>query len=97
MGITRQSVAYALKIATNGLALGDYREKDLFMPILLKEDGLDTKNLDNMKTLPVFTSKGLTVPLAQVVDSFAYDYNFNVIKRYNRDRVMMAQCDAKRE
>lgn len=96
VGITRQSVAYALKIATNGLSLGDYREKDLFMPILLKEDGLDTKNLDNMKTLPVFTSKGLTVPLAQVVDSFAYDYNFNVIKRYNRDRVMMAQCDAKR-
>lgn len=96
LGITRQSVAYALKIATNGLAIGDFREKDLFMPILLKEDGFDSKNLDNMKTLPVFATSGFTVPLAQVVDSFAYDYHYNVIKRYNRDRVMMAQCDPKR-
>ena len=96
LGITRQSVAYALKIATNGLAIGDFREKDLFMPILLKEDGFDSKNLDNMKTLPVFATQGFTVPLAQVVDSFAYDYHYNVIKRYNRDRVMMAQCDPKR-
>ena len=96
LGITRQSVAYALKIATNGLSIGDFREKDLFMPILLKEDGFDSKNLDNMKTLPVFATSGFTVPLAQVVDSFAYDYHYNVIKRYNRDRVMMAQCDPKR-
>ena len=96
LGITRQAVAYALKIATNGLPLGDYREKDLFMPILLKEDGFDSKNLDNMKTLPVFATQGFTVPLAQVVDSFAYDYHYNVIKRYNRDRVMMAQCDPRR-
>ncbi len=66
------------------------------MPILLKEDGFDSKNLDNMKTLPVFATSGFTVPLAQVVDSFAYDYHYNVIKRYNRDRVMMAQCDPKR-
>lgn len=66
------------------------------MPILLKEDGFDSKNLDNMKTLPVFATQGFTVPLAQVVDSFAYDYHYNVIKRYNRDRVMMAQCDPKR-
>ena len=66
------------------------------MPILLKEDGFDSKNLDNMKTLPVFATSGFTVPLAQVVDSFAYDYHYNVIKRYNRDQVMMAQCDPKR-
>lgn len=96
LGITRQAVAYALKIATNGLTLGEFREKDLFMPILLKQEGFDSQNLDNMRTLPVFATRGFTVPLAQVVDSFAYDYHYNVIKRYNRDRVMMAQCDPKR-
>ena len=41
LGITRQAVAYALKVATNGLPLGDYREKDLFMPILLKEENYE--------------------------------------------------------
>ena len=96
LGITRQAVAYALKIATNGLALGDYREKDLFMPILLKEDNIDASSIDNMKTLPVFSQSGYAVPLAQVVDSFAYSYNYNIIKRYNREKVMMAQADAKR-
>ena len=47
-----------------------------------------------MKTLPVFSQSGYAVPLAQVVDSFAFGYNYNVIKRYNRDKVMMAQCDS---
>ena len=96
LGITRQAVAYALKIATNGLTLGDYREKDLFMPILLKEDNIATSGIDNMRTLPVFSQSGYAVPLAQVVDSFAFNYNYNVIKRYNREKVMMAQCDSKR-
>ena len=96
LGITRQAVAYALKIATNGLPLGDYREKDLFMPILLKEENIERSNIDNMKTLPVFSQSGYAVPLAQVVDSFAFGYNYNVIKRYNREKVMMAQCDSKR-
>lgn len=96
LGITRQAVAYALKIATNGLPLGDYREKDQFMPILLKEEDLDMSSIDNMKTLPVFSPSGFTVPLSQVVDSFAFDYNYNVIKRYNREKVMMAQCDSRR-
>lgn len=96
LGITRQAVAYALKIATNGLALGDYREKDLFMPILLKEDNIKTSGIDNMRTLPVFSQSGYAVPLAQAVDSFAFNFNYNVIKRYNREKVMMAQCDSKR-
>lgn len=96
LGITRQAVAYALKIATNGLPIGDYREKDLFMPILLKEDNIAFSDIDNMRTLPVFSQSGYAVPLAQVVDSFAFNYNYNVVKRYNREKVMMAQCDSKR-
>ena len=49
-----------------------------------------------MRTLPVFSATGNVVPLAQVIDRFDLNYNYNVIKRYNRDRVMMAQCDPKR-
>lgn len=96
LGITRQAVAYALKVATNGLSLGDYREKDLFMPILLKEENFEAENLENLRTLPVFSAAGNTVPLAQVVDRFDLNYNYSLVKRYNRERVMMAQCDPKR-
>lgn len=97
LGITRQAVAYALKVATNGLPMGEYREKDQFMPILLKDEDLDMSNIEQVKTVPVFSPAGVAVPLAQVVDSFALKYNFNVIKRYNRERVMMAQCDVNRD
>ena len=96
LGISRQAVAYALKIATNGLNLGEYREGDLLMPILLKKNNALESSMDEMRTLPVFSSSGYAVPLAQVVDSFAFRYHFNVVKRYNREKVMMAQCDARR-
>lgn len=96
LGITRQTVAYALKVATNGLPLGDYREKDLFMPILLKDNHFDAGNINNMRTLPVSSPSGASIPLAQVIERFDFGYYYNVIKRYNRERVMMAQCDPRR-
>ena len=37
LGITRQQVAYSLRSATNGVPLGEYREGDVFMPILMKD------------------------------------------------------------
>ncbi|MGL5681481.1 MAG: efflux RND transporter permease subunit [Marinifilaceae bacterium] len=96
LGINRQAVAYALRVATNGLPMGEYREKDQFMPILLKDESLDMSNIEQVKTVPVFSATGSAIPLEQVVDGFSTNYNFNVIKRYNRERVMMAQCDVKR-
>ncbi|WP_347148632.1 efflux RND transporter permease subunit, partial [Parabacteroides distasonis] len=42
LGITRQQVAYSLRSATNGVPLGEYREGDVFMPILLKDADKDS-------------------------------------------------------
>ena len=92
LGITRQSMASSIKLATNGLAMGEYREGDIFMPILIKEENIDRFNLSNLNTLPVFNAKGKTVPLEQVIVSSEVDFTYNTIKRYNRQRVMMAQC-----
>jgi hypothetical protein len=38
LAISRKSMASSLKVATNGIPLGSYREKDLLMPILLKAE-----------------------------------------------------------
>ncbi|MBS4058992.1 MAG: efflux RND transporter permease subunit [Bacteroidetes bacterium] len=92
LGITRQSMASSIKLATNGLAMGEYRERDVFMPILLKEENIERFNLSNLNTLPVFNANGKTVPLEQVIVSSEVDFSYNTIKRYNRQRVMMAQC-----
>jgi multidrug efflux pump subunit AcrB len=92
LSITRQSMASSIKLATNGLAMGEYREGDLFMPILLKDENIDRFNLSNLGTLPVFNAKGKTVPLEQVTESIEMQYLYPVIKRFNRERYMMAQC-----
>lgn len=96
LGITRQQVAYSLRSATNGVPLGEFRENDVFMPILMKDADRDSMNLNDIKTLPVYSAKGNSVKVEQVIDDFSLDYEFNVVKRYNRQRYMMMQCEPKR-
>ena len=96
LGITRQQVAYSLRSATNGVPLGEYREGDVFMPILLKDAERDSMNLNDIKTLPVYSAKGRSVKVEQVIDDFTLDYEYNVVKRFNRQRYMMMQCEPKR-
>ena len=96
LGITRQQMAYSLRSATNGVPLGEYREGDVFMPILLKDADRDSMNLNDIKTLPVYSAKGRSVKVEQVTDDFSLDYEYSVVKRYNRQRYMMMQCEPKR-
>lgn len=96
LGITRQQMAYSLRSATHGVPLGEYREGDVFMPILLKDADRDSMNLNDIKTLPVYSAKGRSVKVEQVIDDFSLDYEYSVVKRYNRQRYMMMQCEPKR-
>ena len=96
LGITRQQMAYSLRSATNGVPLGEYREGEVFMPILLKDADRDSMNLNDIKTLPVYSAKGRSVKVEQVIDDFSLDYEYSVVKRYNRQRYMMMQCEPKR-
>ena len=96
LGITPQQMAYSLRSATNGVPLGEYREGDVFMPILLKDADRDSMNLNDIKTLPVYSAKGRSVKVEQVIDDFSLDYEYSVVKRYNRQRYMMMQCEPKR-
>lgn len=96
LGITRQQVAYSLHSATNGVPWGEYREGDVFMPILLKDADKDSISLNDIKTLPVYSAKGRSVKVEQVIDDFSLDYEFNVVRRFNREPCMLMQCEPKR-
>ena len=96
LGITRQQVAYSLRSATNGVPLGEYREGDVFMRILLKDADKDSISLNDIKTLPVYSAKGRSVKVEQVIDDFSLDYEFNVVRRFNREPCMLMQCEPKR-
>ena len=88
LGITRQQVAYSLRSATNGVPLGEYREGDVFMPILLKDADKDSISLNDIKTLPVYSAKGRSVKVEQVIDDFSLDYEFNVVSNPSKIKVI---------
>lgn len=96
LGITRQQMANSLKAATTGVPLGEYREGDIFMPILLKDAEIDSINPQDIRTMSVFSSKGKSVKVEQVIDNFKLEYEYDVIKRFNRERCLMMQCEPKR-
>ena len=96
LGISRQQVANSFRTSTNGIPLGEYREGDLSMPILLKDADMNNMNLNDVKTLPVFSSKGQSVKLEQVIDTFSLNYEYNMVRRFNRERCMAMQCEPKR-
>ena len=93
IGVTRSQMAQGITIATQGYRLGEYREGDQFMPILLKDENIDTYNLTNLQALPIFTPAVKVYSIEQATDGFRFEYRVGVVKRYNRQRVMKAQCD----
>ena len=96
IGITRSQMARGITIATQGYALGEYREGDQFMPILLKDENIGSYNLTNLQALPIFSPSGKVFSIEQATDGFRFDFRPGVIKRFNRQRVMKAQCDPAR-
>lgn len=93
IGVSRDRMAEGVTIATEGYRLGEYREGDQFMPILLKDEKINNYNLTNLEALPVFSSSGKFYSVEQTVDRFDFGFDVGVVKRYNRQRVMKAQCD----
>ncbi|MDE6507155.1 MAG: efflux RND transporter permease subunit [Alistipes sp.] len=93
IGIGRSQMAQGITIATQGYALGEFREDDLFMPILLKDENVDSYNLTNLQALPIFNSAGRVFSLGQAVEDFRFGFRRGAVKRFDRQRVMKAQCD----
>ena len=93
LGITRQQMANSLRTTTNGLALGEYREGDLSLPILLKISNHKGMSVNDIGGVPVFSTKGRPVSINQVTDRYTLDYEYNMVRRYNRERCMMMQCE----
>ncbi len=96
VGVSRSDLASGLTVATDGYRVGEYREGDQIMNILLKDANINNYNLTNLQTLPLFSPSGGVYSAEQVSTGFNFDYKLGVIKRYNRQRVVKAQCDPDR-
>lgn len=97
LGVSRQGMAQSIQIGTNGMTLGEFRQGDQVLPILLKSNSVaDSFRINDLRTLPVFGNGPETTSLEQVVSEFDFRYRFSNVKDYNRQLVMMAQCDPRR-
>lgn len=97
LGVSRQGMAQSIQIGTNGMTLGEFRQGDQVLPILLKGNSVaDSFRINDLRTLPVFGNGPETTSLEQVVSELDFRYRFSNVKDYNRQLVMMAQCDPRR-
>ncbi|WP_394497033.1 efflux RND transporter permease subunit [Shewanella sp. ENK2] len=82
-GINRADIALAIKRASDGITLGQIREHDTLVPIVLQSSNA---SLDDLGDIPVRSIVGLhSVPLSHVVDGFQMRGEQSMIWR--RDRV----------
>ncbi len=82
-GINRTDISLAIKRASDGITLGQIREHDTLVPIVLQSSNA---SLDDLGDIPVRSMVGLhSVPLSHVVDSFEIRGEQSMIWR--RDRV----------
>ncbi len=93
LGISKENMATSVKLLTNGINVGNYRERDKFMPILLLDKNRGSFSFDNLSTFTVISNAGKVVPLDQIIEEHRIDWRDGVIKRYNRERALSAQCE----
>lgn len=93
IGVGRSRMAQWITLATEGYRLGEYRRGDEFLPILLKDEDIEHYNLSNLQSMPIFSQSGRVYSIEQASSGFDFDFRTGVVKQYNRQRVMKAQCD----
>lgn len=93
LGITKEHIATATRMLREGVQVGEYRERDKRMPILVKEISRKKYDNSNLGTIPIFSDEGQMVSLDQVIDDYQYEYEEDWLWRFNRQRMIAVQCD----
>jgi multidrug efflux pump subunit AcrB len=92
--ITRDDIARTTVRAFDGRTVGLYRENDVLLPIILRYTESERRNFTSLDALQVQPAGSTTtVPLAQVTDGIAVEFEDPVIGRYNRRRTLKVQSN----
>ncbi len=93
-GTSRVDIARATKRSFDGIPVGYFREGDDLWPIVVRNQDADRRNISNLGNLqtlsPLSTS---TVPLAQVVNDIAVEWEYPIIARRDRRRTVTVQAE----
>lgn len=90
--LTNQDVALSLLTSLSGYDIGDYREGDMNIPIMLKQDKSEQLNFADIEGITIFSqSTGRNVPLSQVAD-ISIDWQYSKILRRNLERTVIVSA-----
>lgn len=93
-GVSREDIARASKRAQDGYLVGQYREQEKLLPILMRSPQEERVQFgDAIPTLQVHPSFSATsVPLSQVVDGLQLEWDDSIIWRRDRRRTITVQA-----
>jgi multidrug efflux pump subunit AcrB len=93
-GVTRDDLASATKRSFDGVPVGQYREGDDLIPIVIRNPEAERKlaaiELDVVQVIPSLSVNA--VPVAQVIDGIAIEWEEQLIGRWDRRRAISVQA-----
>lgn len=93
-GVTRRDVTQALQWNFTGVQQGFFRDGDEMLPIISRppeDERASLKDFGNVQVWSSLTSK--FVPITQVVPKLDYVWEYPLIQRKDRQRIITAQCN----
>ncbi|MCU0814501.1 MAG: efflux RND transporter permease subunit, partial [Burkholderiaceae bacterium] len=92
LGVSSQSIAQASRTILSGTTIGQYREGDKLLDIVLRQPEDERRAVDALASAYLPTASGRAVPLAQVA-TVRLDWEPGVIWREGRDFAVTVQGD----
>ncbi|TAJ10215.1 efflux RND transporter permease subunit [Marinilabiliaceae bacterium JC017] len=91
--VSRKDVATALAIASKGYPVGAYYDGEYQLPVMLKLNQTIEEDVNQLPSIPVWSGLPSSVALSQLVDSIDVRWAWSIIRRYDGQRAIQAQCD----
>ena len=92
LGVSSQSIAQSLRVLLSGNTVGQYREGDKLVDIVLRQPKSERQTMSDLANAYVPTTSGRAVPLLQVAKP-VFDWEPGVMWRENHEYAITAQCD----
>ncbi|NBS76723.1 MAG: efflux RND transporter permease subunit [Betaproteobacteria bacterium] len=92
LGVTSQSIAQASRVLLSGTTVGQFREGDQLIDIVLRQPQTERQAITDLGNAYVPTASGKSVPLLQVAKP-QFSWEPGVMWRENRDYAITVQSD----
>ncbi|WP_103018580.1 efflux RND transporter permease subunit [Alicycliphilus denitrificans] len=92
LGVTSQSIAQASRIMFTGTTVGQYRENDLALDIVLRQSPDEREAISDIANAYLPTASGRSIPLTQIARP-VFTWEPGVMWRWSRDYAITVQGD----